>query len=118
FVANRDRERARDCLSAISSKLGALSESETIDLKAELKPVLKDFLAREKSGPLFFSAQLLAARFGLAPVDPAAIRARFTSVNEPEAMRLQALDALIAFRDPALLTTLPEVLLKDAPGFL
>jgi putative heme-binding domain-containing protein len=64
------------------------------------------------------SAQLLAARLGLAQVDSAAIRARFTSPDQPEAARLQALDALVAFRDPALLTLLPEVLSSGTPQFI
>ena len=64
------------------------------------------------------SAQLLAARLGLAQVDPAAVRARFTSADQPEATRLQALEALIAFRDPALLTALPEVLSSGSPRFI
>ena len=47
FVADRDGERARECLSAVSSKLAALSEPVTLQLKAELKPVLQEFLSRE-----------------------------------------------------------------------
>jgi hypothetical protein len=118
FIGDRDAERAKECLSAVSLKLGALSEPVTVRLKAELKPVLGELLARETDTPLFLSAQLLAARLGLAQVDPAAVRARFTSAGHPEATRLQALDALIAFRDPALLTALPAVLSSDSPHFV
>src|SRR4030095_7453118 len=64
------------------------------------------------------NAQLLAARLGLAQVDPAVIRARFISTDQPESTRLQALDALIAFRDPAFLTVLPEVLSSSTPKFI
>jgi len=104
-------------LSAVSSKLGELSEPVTVRLQAELKPVLRELLARETDTPLSLSAQLLAARLGLAQVDPAVVRARFTSASQSEASRLQALDALIAFRDPALLTTLPAVM-SDSPPFV
>jgi putative heme-binding domain-containing protein len=110
FLADWDDDRAKECLSVVSSKLGELSEPVTDRLRAELKPVLLEFLARETDTPLFLSAQLLAARLGLAQVDPAAVRVRFTSAGQPASTRLQALDALIAFRDPALLTVLPEVL--------
>src|SRR6185369_13888392 len=118
YVAERDGERARDCLSAISAKLGALSDASVAQLKSALKPVLERLLAREKDTPLNLSAQLLAARLGLAQIDPALIRARFTSASQPEDSRLQALDALIAFRDPALLSTLPQVFSTDAPQFI
>ncbi len=118
FIAGRNTERARECLSTVSAKLDGLSASATTQLKAELKPVLRELLEREKDTPLFLSAQLLAARLGLARVDPAAVRGRFTSANEPEASRLQALDALIAFREPALLTVLPEVLSSGSPHFI
>src|SRR5262249_6305012 len=101
-----------------SSRLGTLAEPALAELKAELKLPLQDLLARDKDRPLFLSAQLLAARLGLAQVDPAMVRARFTAVDQPEATRLQALDALIAFRDPAFLSALPAVLSSNAPNFL
>jgi putative heme-binding domain-containing protein len=118
FVAERDGERAKECLSAVSLRLGALSEPVTARLKAEMKPVLGEFLTNATHTPLSLSAQLLAARLGLAQVDLAAVRARFASPGQPEATRLQALDALIAFRDPALLTLLPRVLSSDSPRFV
>ncbi|PYJ81179.1 MAG: hypothetical protein DME22_21770, partial [Verrucomicrobia bacterium] len=118
FVADRDGQRARECLSAVSSKLTALSEPVTLELKAELKPVLQELLSRETDTPILLSAKLLAARLGLAQVDPAAVRTRFTAADQPEAMRLQALDALIAFRDPDLLTVLPEILASGPPQFI
>ncbi|HKS37700.1 MAG TPA: PVC-type heme-binding CxxCH protein, partial [Verrucomicrobiae bacterium] len=118
FVVGRDKERAKECLSIISSKLAALSEPFAAQLKAELKPVLQQLLEREKDTPLFLSAQLLAARLGFAQVDSAAVRVRFASSNQPEAARLQALEALIAFRDPDLLAVLPGVLSSGPPQFI
>src|SRR5262249_35166958 len=100
-----------------SSRLGTLAEPALAELKAELKLPLQDLLARDKDRPLFLSAQLLAARLGLAQVDPASVRARFTAADQPEAVRFQALDALIAFRDPALLSELPGVLSSGATHF-
>ena len=118
FVADRDEERAKECLSAISLKLAELSEPVARQLKADLNPMLRNLFARKTDTPLFLSAQLLGARLGLAEVDPAAIRARLTATDQPVAMRLQALDALVAFRDPALLTVLPEVLAAGSPEFV
>jgi len=116
LVARQDGERAKECLSVIGSKLSALSEPVIAQLKAELKTVLQEL--QESKTPLFLSAQLLAARLGLAQVDPVAIRARFRSVEQPEATRLQALDALIAFRDPMLISALPEVLSSNPAHFI
>jgi putative heme-binding domain-containing protein len=118
FVADRDGECAKECLSAVSSKLADLSEPVVAQLKTDLTPVLQNLLARAPDAPLSLNAQLLAARLGLAQVDPAVIRARFTSTDQPESTRLQALDALVAFRDPELLNVLPEVLYSSTPQFI
>jgi putative heme-binding domain-containing protein len=118
LAASHDGERAKDCLSAISLRLGALNESETERLKLDLQPVLSEFLGGSADAPYFVGAQLLAARLGIARIEAAAIRERFTSTNQLEASRLQALDAIIAFRDPQLLAVLPEVLSSGSPQFL
>jgi putative heme-binding domain-containing protein len=117
FVAGRDRERFKECLSVVSSKFSTLGEPAASELKTELKPLLQELLARDQDTPLFLTAQLLAARLGLAQIDPAAIRARFTAAELPETARLQALDALIAFRDVALLSALAETLASAPPPF-
>jgi putative heme-binding domain-containing protein len=118
FVADRDGECAKECLSVISSRLDALSEPVRAQLKSELKPVLQEFLGRQANTPLLLSAQLIAARLGLAQLDAAAVRARLTAIAQPETTRLQALDALIAFRDPQLLAALPEALASASPPFI
>ena len=69
----------------MSSKLSALSEPATDKLKAELRTTLQELLARETDTAVLLSAQLLAARLGLLHVDPAVVRARFTSADQPEA---------------------------------
>src|SRR6185369_7147504 len=68
FVTERDQERAKECLSAISSKLKGLGESTTRELKAALKPELDALLADDSGTPLFLSAQLLAAELELIKV--------------------------------------------------
>jgi putative heme-binding domain-containing protein len=117
FVADRDTERAKQCLSEVSSRLSNLPEPALLPLKAEFKQLLQGLLARGSATPLFPGAQLLAARLGLAQIDPASVRARFTAADQPEATRLQALDALIAFRDPAFLSLLPEVFSSNSARF-
>jgi putative heme-binding domain-containing protein len=118
LVADANAERAEECLSVAASKLGGLGEPVLAQLKTALKPVLDQLLASKSDTPLLLSAQLLAARLGLAQIDPAAVRARFTSADQAEATRLQALDALIAFRDPSLLGALPQVFSSGSPDFI
>jgi putative heme-binding domain-containing protein len=117
FVADRDSERAKQCLSDVSSRLSALPEPALNQLKADLKPLLQGLLVRGSATPLYLGAQLLAARLGIAQIDPASVRARFTAADQPEATRLEALDALIAFRDPAFLSVLPEVFSSNSTRF-
>ena len=53
---------------------------------------------------------------GSASVDAGSVRERFVAADQPEAIRLQALDALIAFRDPALPEAVGQVLAAGSPG--
>jgi putative heme-binding domain-containing protein len=117
FVAERDPDRAKECLSTISLKLPDLSAGGLAQLKTALEPALKKLLTHESGTPLYLSAQLLAARLGLANIDFAVIRRQFSSPAQPDAGRLQALDALIAFRDGDLLELLPQVLSSSTPQF-
>jgi putative heme-binding domain-containing protein len=118
FVAAKDGERAQECLSAVSTALNGLGAQDAAALKAELGPVLREMLAGPQNTPLFVSAQLLAARLGLTQFDSPLVLARFVSKTEPETARLQALDALIAFRNPALVTSLPEAFSSSSPAFI
>ena len=106
FVAERDELRARDCLAKLSEPSN------------ELIALVKKLLVRKPDSPLHFSAQLLAARWGIEKINPSMIRARFTSRDQPEATRLQALDALITFRDSALLAELPSVFASNSVRFV
>jgi putative heme-binding domain-containing protein len=117
FIAEHDADRAKECLSSISAKLADLSAAGVAQLRADLAPLLRRLLAHESDAPLYLGAQLLAARLGLIKIDSAAIRDRFSSAAQPEASRLQALDAMIAFRDAELLKLLPAVLSTSTPQF-
>src|SRR6185503_16948805 len=75
-------------------------------------------LTGDSGTPLFLSAQLLAAELGLAKVDLAAVRSRFMDTRQPDAIRLQVLDALIAFHDPGLLAVLPDVFASNPARFV
>jgi putative heme-binding domain-containing protein len=106
FVAKHDELQARDCLARLNER------------RDELIPVVQELLARKADGPLHVCAQLLAARWGIAKIDPAVVRARFMSANETETTRLQALETLVAFRDSALLAELPSLLSSNSPRFI
>jgi putative heme-binding domain-containing protein len=109
--------RAPDCIAAISSRTGGLNEAAVANLRQQLRPLIEKVLQEQQTTPLFLSTQLLAARLGLAAGDAAEVRRKFVSNNESEATRLQALEALIAFRDSSLLESLPGVLRSAPPGF-
>ena len=111
----RAPERAPECIATFSAKIGGLNESQLADLKQHLRPVLE---RSERSRALSLSGQLLAARLGLASIDTADVRKRFLSSTESEATRLQALDALIAFRDRELPGSLPTVFFSSPPDFI
>ena len=95
-----------------------MSAARRTTLREQLQPVLRPILTGDPAGPLWFDAQLLAARLGIGTVDPRLVRERFTAANEPESVRLQALDALIAFGDPALPSAVGQILATDSPGLL
>jgi putative heme-binding domain-containing protein len=114
LLAERDMERANEALAAISKRAQEFNETQLNALRIELEPVCRTLLANEKNA-LYLSAQLLAARLGIAG-DVAAVRARFISKDQPEEIRLQALESMIAFRDETLLTSLPEALASSSPA--
>ncbi len=109
--------RAPDCIAAISSQTGGLNEAALANLKQHLRPLIEKVLQERRSTRLYLSTQLLAARLGLASDNAAEVRQKFVSNGESEATRLQALEALIAFRDSSLLESLPGVLASAPPDF-
>lgn len=116
-VAVRDAAHAKDCLSAIASRLSDLSESSVAELKRDMQPFLEKLLTRPPSDTLYLSAQLLAARLRLVPLDAASVRGKLISNEEIEAVRLQALDALVAFRDKSLPDSVPQILSSGSTRF-
>jgi putative heme-binding domain-containing protein len=88
------------------------------ELRSELEPLVRRILSGDPAAPLAFDAQLLALRLGLASIDEASVRPRFVAADQPEAIRLQALEALIAFKDPALPEALSRVLGSASADFL
>jgi putative heme-binding domain-containing protein len=110
----RAPQRAQECIAAVSAKISGFNDTQLADLKQHLGPVLERAWG-PKALPL--SGQLLAARLGLASIDTADVRKKFLSAAESETTRLQALDALIAFRDRELLGSLPAVFASASPAF-
>jgi len=110
----RAPQRAPECIAAFSAKIGGFNDSQLADLKQHLRPVLAK---AETSKALSLSGQLLAARLGLASIDTAEVYKKFLSSTESEATRLQALDALIAFRDRELPGSLPAIFSSAPPDF-
>jgi len=112
-----DPDTARDCLSVISRKVDELSEPNRKGITKAISPFVRKVLEDKGKHPLFVSAELLAARLGIAEVDIAAVRARFMSSDKSESERLEALEALIAFKDPALIEALGRVWKEGPVGF-
>jgi putative heme-binding domain-containing protein len=78
-------------------------------LKDRLNPVLRRIHAGDAERPLFFDAALLATTLG----DPAAndaMRKVYAATTQPSGRRMQAFDALVAARDPALRDAVTAVL--------
>jgi len=118
MLSARDADLTRKIFSVLAQKTDELSEAALADLKAQLQPTLKKIRSGKPTDPLFLSVQLLAVRWKLESGDPGAVRRLFTSIKQPESVRLNALEVLIAFHDPALLDTLAAVLASDSPTFL
>jgi putative heme-binding domain-containing protein len=115
-VLEYDAPRGPDCVAAVSARLGGLGEPALTQLKQRLRPMVVKILADQRPTPLRLSVLLLAARLKLASGDPAEVRRMFVSGAELDDTRLQALEAMVAFRDPTLLTVLPEVLASASPA--
>jgi putative heme-binding domain-containing protein len=110
YAAERAPERAPECVAAVSANLNGLNDAQRGNLKQQLRPLIKKLLADDRAAKYRMSVELLAGRLGLASIDDAAVREKFTSSDEPDAVRLEALEALVAFRDRRVLDVLPDVL--------
>jgi putative heme-binding domain-containing protein len=110
--------RAPECIAAVSANLDGLNDAQRTELKLQLRPVVERLLHDRGSISYRLSAELLAGRLGLASIETAEVRRRFVSNAEPESVRLEALAALVAFRDRELLAVLPGVLSSEPPEFV
>jgi putative heme-binding domain-containing protein len=117
-LAGREPQLARECLAAIAGRLEEMSEDRRATLRDQLRPVLHPILTGDPTGPVWFDAQLLASRLGIGTMDARLVEERFTAASRGDSVRLQALDALIAFRDPALPAAVDHVLAAGPPGLL
>ena len=108
----------RSASPCVSDRVPEVSEGRRDCLAGPASPVLDRLRAGESGSPLAFGAQLLAARLGVGSVEADAIRERFTSPESPGDIRLRALEALVAFGDPALPDALDRVLSEGSPEFL
>lgn len=110
YAISHKAESAAASVAAVAAKVNSLKESELTALKAQLSPLIQNVLQKEQTTPLGLSIELLAARLHVGSFDVADVRRKFASANEADDIRLEALDALIAFNDRALLDVLPQVL--------
>jgi putative heme-binding domain-containing protein len=114
---SRHNTRMPQAIGAVSARLNGLNDEKRADLKDLIRPLLDRILADRNSSPLHLSTQLLAARLGLGTIDTTQVRATLLARDESDDARLQALEALVAFRDRALLEHLPNVLSTSSTGF-
>jgi putative heme-binding domain-containing protein len=116
-TARRAPDRLSACVAAVSARIDSLDAARRGELAARLRPPLERFAGDERLAAARFGAQLLAARLGVGDIDPAAVRRLFLDESQTPATRLQALDALVALRDPSLFETLPGLLHSSPPQF-
>ena len=117
-LVGQDAGLAQECFSVVSERVMEVPEGRRIELRTRLQPVVQRILTGNPGGPLASGAQLLAVRLGVGSFDAGAVRDRFASAVQPEAVRLQALEALIAFKDPSLPGAVDRVLSTGSAGFL
>jgi putative heme-binding domain-containing protein len=116
-LVSRDGALASECLAAVAEKAREASEACRKELQARFQPLVQTILAGDPAGPLYFDAQLLGAELGIGSVDPGAVRQRLLAGSEPDEIRLRALNALVAFDDPSLSSTVEQVL-RNGPARL
>jgi putative membrane-bound dehydrogenase-like protein len=108
--AKGDRAACAQCLAMLASKVqtGELSGPTLNALRDDLLPTLTKFTGAPNT-TLAVEASLLAATLQ----DPDGLKAArqyFTSAKEPDAVRLKALAALVAARDPSVLDGVADML--------
>ena len=118
FAVQSAGSSAPDCIAAAAGKIESLNNAALAQLKEQLRPLVEKHLKAPVATPLYLSTQLLAARLGLATAEVSEVRRKFASATEAETTRLQALEALIAFRDESLVESLPNLLSASPPEFI
>jgi putative heme-binding domain-containing protein len=118
FAAHESPGSVPGCIAMVSATLGGLNDAQLAEIKHRLRPVLEKMLNDPSSTGYRLSVELLAGRLGLASIDAPEVHRKFVSSTEPESIRLEALEALIAFRDQSLLESLPGVLTSARPEFV
>jgi putative membrane-bound dehydrogenase-like protein len=99
-----DPEVARQCLATLTTKIqtGEITGNAPARWAQRLRPALTRLLTGKADDPLYWDAALLAAtlkdKAGLNIVRP-----RFVAEDQPETIRLKALEALVAARDESVL---------------
>ncbi len=112
----KDFPAARTAMGQVAKKVQTreISGERLAAFKTALAPVLQQIHSSSADRPLYFDAALLSTTLG----DPAgieAVRKTYTAANAPNApaaVRIQALDALVAARDPDLREAVAVVLAK------
>jgi putative membrane-bound dehydrogenase-like protein len=102
---------ARECLATIAarSQSGELTGRRLDQLRKAMPQVLHERLLKQQGGPLYVPAALLAATWK-DPEGYEAARRVIHSTQYPDELRIQALDALVAARDPDLARSLRAAL--------
>jgi putative heme-binding domain-containing protein len=117
-LLRHDTERGRECLAVIAERLNEMPDARKACLKDELQPVIRRLSNGDPSGPLAFDAQLLAWRLGFGSLNFEVVRVQFVGADRPDSVRVQALDALIAFRDTDLATAVDQVLASGSSALV
>jgi putative heme-binding domain-containing protein len=106
-----DTNAARQVLAVLASKVqtGEIAGAQADGLRRRFGPVLRKLLVQKPAGPLRLDAAVLAATLKDAEGLQLA-RAGFRARGVPEALRLRALEALIAARDGTVLKAAAGVL--------
>jgi len=104
---------ARECLRVLAARVqsGEIAGERRAALQAELQPLLARVLSGPVNRELYLDAALLAASLG----DGAGLEAMhqlFASKEAPPALRLAALEALVAAREPRVLKAAADMLAK------
>jgi putative heme-binding domain-containing protein len=112
-----DVRRAREAFAMVARKVAEPEFAQKNALKETLGTRISALASNEKH-PLNLEAKLLSAHLGLSEFPAAALHQKFVSLAEPETNRLQALESLVAFKDPDLPTTVANVITSAPVAFV